>query len=74
MLYLDSISIYYLSTLMAVRFKMDAVQANTSKATHASHSRSLRPQYFVTCNEKKTNNVTPEYAPPHVKPYTLTLE
>ena len=38
----------YLSTLMAVRLRMDAVQARTSNATHASQRESLKPQKLLT--------------------------
>lgn len=43
----------YLSTLMAVRFRMDAVQDRTSEATQASQRMSLSNHIWVTCQIQK---------------------
>ena len=43
----------YLSTLMAVRFRIDAVQDITSAATHASHNWSLSVHFSTTCRREK---------------------
>lgn len=43
----------YLSTLMAVRFRMDAVQDRTSEATQASQRISLSNHIWVTCQIQK---------------------